>query len=128
MTFEELGAQIGRLVDEKNRSYGNAFAHSGKVLELMFPNGIPNEKVGDALFITRVLDKLFRIATAPDAFNEDPYADIAGYALLKAREVAERMLARNASSSSSRGIQALTYHSYSDETGEWTEHETRTVP
>jgi hypothetical protein len=35
------------------------------------------------LTVVRILDKLFRIANSKDAFNEDPWFDIAGYAILK---------------------------------------------
>jgi len=34
------------------------------------------------LAITRVLDKLFRLATRKDAFGESPWNDICGYAIL----------------------------------------------
>jgi hypothetical protein len=34
------------------------------------------------LAVTRVIDKLFRVATKKDAFGESPWRDIAGYALL----------------------------------------------
>lgn len=32
--------------------------------------------------VVRVVDKLFRIANHKDAFGENPWADIAGYAVL----------------------------------------------
>jgi hypothetical protein len=38
--------------------------------------------VGTLLAVTRIIDKLFRIATDEKAFSEDPWADIAGYAIL----------------------------------------------
>ena len=34
------------------------------------------------LAITRVVDKLFRIANKKDAFGENPWQDIAGYGIL----------------------------------------------
>jgi hypothetical protein len=40
--------------------------------------------MGDALGIVRVLDKLFRIATRKNAFNESPWDDVAGYGLILA--------------------------------------------
>jgi hypothetical protein len=39
------------------------------------------------LALIRIIDKLFRIATSKDSFKEDPYADIAGYCILKVNEV-----------------------------------------
>lgn len=81
-TFIEIGTNIGALVEKKNKAYGNAFAESCKILEVLFPNGVPVEKYTDLLTITRILDKLFRIATDKDALGESPFGDIAGYAIL----------------------------------------------
>jgi len=80
--YEELGKQIGALVDEKNKAYGDSFGQVGKFLEILYPNGIPVSAYTDALCIVRIFDKLKRIATNKDAFGESPYRDIAGYALL----------------------------------------------
>jgi hypothetical protein len=80
--FENVGRELGALCAEKNRCYGDSFAKTGEFLKLLFPDGIPVEKFQDALATVRVYDKLMRIATAKDAFDEDPWADIAGYAIL----------------------------------------------
>lgn len=80
--YEQLGQQVGQLVDEKNAAYGSSFAESHKILSVLYPNGISPEQYTDALAIIRVIDKLFRIATSKDAFGETPWADIAGYAIL----------------------------------------------
>lgn len=82
--YEKLGAEIGRLVEQKQAAYGDAFGKSGEVLRILYPTGIPPEKLDDAAAIIRVLDKLFRIATDRDALGESPWRDIAGYALLGA--------------------------------------------
>ena len=82
MSYEELGQEIGRLVQEKQNSYGDSFGRSGQCLREMFPNGIQPEQYDDLLTIARILDKLFRLANKPDAFGESPYGDILGYALL----------------------------------------------
>lgn len=81
-TFEARGRRIGRLVDEKNKAYGDSFAKSGQVLALMYPDGIAPDQYRDALAIVRIIDKLFRIATSKDAFGEDPFQDIAGYGIV----------------------------------------------
>lgn len=81
-TYASIGAEIGRLVTEKQDAYGDAFGKAGQVLRIMYPDGISHEQMDDALTITRILDKLFRIATDKDAFGESPYRDIAGYCLL----------------------------------------------
>ena len=86
-TFANLGAEIGALVDEKQRAYGDSFGKSGDVLRILYPDGIRLEQLDDALAITRITDKLFRIATDRDALGESPWRDIAGYALLATRRV-----------------------------------------
>lgn len=80
--FVELGKKIGTLVTEKNIVYGDSFSKSGEILKILFSDGIKPEQYMDALAITRIIDKLFRIATSKDALGENPYQDIAGYALL----------------------------------------------
>jgi hypothetical protein len=82
ITYKSIGSDIGSLVEEKQKAYGDSFSKSGKVMEILFPDGVPPEQMGDALTIVRVIDKLFRIATDKDAFGEDPWRDIAGYAIL----------------------------------------------
>lgn len=81
-TYEEIAAEIGKLVQEKNEAYGDSFSRSGEILAVLYPNGIQPHQYRDALAITRVLDKLFRLANRKDAFNENPWQDIVGYALL----------------------------------------------
>ena len=80
--FEEIGAQIGRLVDDKHRNYGQSFEKTGDVLRLLYPISIQPSQYGDVLAVARILDKLFRQATSSRAYNEDPWMDIAGYAIL----------------------------------------------
>ena len=54
--FSGLGAEVGDLVHDK--------------------------QYDDLLTIARILDKLFRLANDPTAFDENPYKDIVGYAIL----------------------------------------------
>lgn len=80
--FVKIGMSIGSLVKEKNAAYGDAFAQSGKILRVLYPDGVKPEQFEDMLGICRVLDKLFRIAWAKDAFGESPWQDVAGYGIL----------------------------------------------
>ena len=80
--FTEIGLRIGRLVDQKNRAYGDSFAKAGEFLQLLYPNGIQPNQYGDALALVRIFDKQMRIATDADAFGESPYGDIVGYGIL----------------------------------------------
>ncbi len=89
--YTELANEIGNLVDEKNKAYGNSFNEVGEFLKILYPNGIPVESYTDALCIVRIFDKLKRIATNKDAFGESPYRDIAGYALLGAQKDLEKI-------------------------------------
>ena len=84
MTYEELGQEIGKLVDTKNAAYGSSFDRSGEILAILYPNGVTPKQYVDVLATARILDKLFRIASNPDAFGESPYADLAGYGILGA--------------------------------------------
>lgn len=81
-SLSALGAQIGNLLEEKNKAYGSAFDKAGEFLKLLYPNGIVPEQYGDALALVRIFDKQMRIATSKDAFSEEPYKDIAGYGIL----------------------------------------------
>ena len=80
--FSELGGTVGELVHDKQLAYGDSFGRSGECLRQMFPKGIDINQYDDLLTIARILDKLFRLANDPRAFNENPYQDIVGYALL----------------------------------------------
>ena len=86
--FENIGKEIGILVKEKNEAYGSSFEKSEVVLRQLYPHGINPEQYGDLLAITRVIDKLFRVAKEKEAFGESPWEDICGYSILQiAKEV-----------------------------------------
>ncbi len=80
--YAALGQKIGELVQSKQRVYGDSFGKAGDILSILYPNGVGVDQYDDMLAITRVIDKLFRIATDRDALGESPWGDIAGYALL----------------------------------------------
>lgn len=75
--------EIGHMVADKQIAYGDSFGQSHKVAEVLYPNGVSKEQMKDFLTVIRVIDKLFRIANKKEAFNENPWQDIAGYALLE---------------------------------------------
>jgi hypothetical protein len=87
--YEQRGADIGALVDRKNAAYGDSFRKSGDIVRALYPQGIKPEQYDYALVMVRIIDKLFRIATAKDAFGENPFQDIAGYALLMSQPLKE---------------------------------------
>lgn len=81
-TYQKNAKEIADLVTEKNKAYGDSFNASGIILKILYPNGVKSEDYKTLLAITRVIDKLFRIATDEGAFREEPWKDICGYALL----------------------------------------------
>jgi hypothetical protein len=86
MIYEEIGRVIGALVDEKNKAYGSSFQHAGEIIKILYPHGIQPAQYQDMLYMVRVIDKLFRIATSKDAFGENPACDIAGYSILMSKD------------------------------------------
>lgn len=80
--YHDAAKEVADLVTTKNEKYGDSFNKAGAVMRQLYPDGVTPAQLDDALVIVRILDKLFRIATAKDAFGENPYADICGYALL----------------------------------------------
>lgn len=80
--FEEIGLSVGKLVQTKNDAYGDSFSKAEDVLRILYPDGVDTKQYKDFLTVVRIIDKLFRIATYKDAFGEDPWEDICGYAIL----------------------------------------------
>ena len=80
--YEQLGAEIGKMVDEKQAAYGDSFGKAPEILRIYYPDGVKPEQYEDFLAIVRDIDKSMRIATDKDAFGESPWRDKAGYALL----------------------------------------------
>lgn len=82
--FNQVAAEIGALVTEKNAAYGDSFAKCGQFLRMLYPCGLSPAQYDDALAMVRIFDKQMRIATRKDAFGESPYREIAGYGILGA--------------------------------------------
>lgn len=80
--YFKAAIDIAELVRDKQAAYGDSFGRSGKILEVLYPNGIPVHQLNDALTVVRVVDKLFRVANQKEAFGESPWSDIVGYGLL----------------------------------------------
>ena len=80
--YEERGREIGRTVDEKNQAYGNSFHEAHRIVEVLWPEGIPVSAYPLVMAFTRIVDKMFRLVHQPEAFGENPALDLAGYGLL----------------------------------------------
>ena len=89
--YSQRGKEIGELVERKNKAYGDSFAKSGDILRILYPNGIKPDQYDDVLAITRIIDKLFRIATDRDGLDESPWEDIAGYSILRDAQLRGRV-------------------------------------
>jgi hypothetical protein len=80
--YKRIAMAVANLVAEKQEAYGDSFGRSKHLISVLYPDGIRSDQYDDALAIIRVIDKLFRIANKKDAFREDPWKDIMGYAML----------------------------------------------
>lgn len=85
MEFEDRGKKLGQLVDKKQAQYGDAITASEQIMNILFPEGIPKEKVKLSLLIVRIVDKLCRLSRGNGKGDEDAFGDIAGYGLLGQR-------------------------------------------
>ncbi|VVB50701.1 Uncharacterised protein [uncultured archaeon] len=82
--YAKLGESIGKLVEEKQKAYGDSFSKAPAIMAVLYPNGISPDMMGSALTVVRVIDKLNRISTNKvDLLGENPWGDIAGYSLLE---------------------------------------------
>lgn len=79
--YEDTAKAIGNLVAEKQLQYGDSFGNAGKILKVLYPNGISIDQMEDALVVVRIVDKLFRVANN-NMGEEDAFQDITGYGLL----------------------------------------------
>lgn len=89
--YEDRATEIGKLVDRKQKAYGNSFGRSSGFLKELYPEGISPNQYDDFLFAARIFDKLCRIANDKDAMGESPFVDICGYALLGCVKDEERI-------------------------------------
>jgi hypothetical protein len=80
-SFKIAATRITDLVEKKNESYGDSITSSEELMKILYPNGISHKQYKDSLLVVRILDKLKRIATNNDSFNENPWDDIAGYGI-----------------------------------------------
>lgn len=84
--FAAAGLKLGELLAKKNQAYGNSFEKCEAFLRILYPQGVPVEAYQNVMTLSRMFDKMMRIATDQDAFGEDPYNDIAGYAILMSEQ------------------------------------------
>jgi hypothetical protein len=85
--FHKIASDLATLLEQKNLAYGDAFAKTTQILELLYPKGINVSQYKDIHVIVRMLDKISRIAKDNDPMGESPYQDLAGYCLLALKQM-----------------------------------------
>lgn len=92
--YEAIGKNLGSLLNQKQAAYGDAFGRMEDIIKVFYPNGIQTHQYKNLLTLVRILDKMFRVANLPqngkDLMNEDPWKDIAGYAMLALSEINDK--------------------------------------
>jgi len=79
--YKKIALEVAELVTSKQKQYGDSFGHSDEILRVLYPNGVKPDQFCNFLAITRVIDKLFRIANG-DLGGESAWFDINGYSLI----------------------------------------------
>ena len=86
MNYDEITDEaklIADTVTTKNFMYGNAVQKTADIMRVLYPNGYYGEDYKNILLITRICDKLARIANkSSNEAVKDAYRDIAGYGIL----------------------------------------------
>lgn len=78
---------VGKLLNQKREAYGGRHTDTGRIMEALFPDGVPKETVHLVPVVSRILDKLMRLCKGnEELFKESPWLDIAGYAILMLAE------------------------------------------
>ena len=90
--FLDIATELAILLKSKNEQYGSAYASAPEILKILYPDGVMPEDYSSLLYVTRVLDKLQRIATNNANDLEDPFKDIAGYSILYLEKQDQRKL------------------------------------
>lgn len=85
-SFDFKLQEISSLLDSKNQQYGSAYLKVPEIMKILYPDGIPTNQYSNVLTLIRMLDKICRIAHDNGNDPEDPWMDLAGYALLKLKD------------------------------------------
>lgn len=82
-----LASEVGNTLQRKNIQYGDSFQKTPKILEILYPDGVKPNQYRNLLTLVRMLDKINRISASGQGGkhirdDEDPWTDLAGYAIL----------------------------------------------
>lgn len=81
--YIKKAVELGKLVETKQEQYGDSWGKAGRILEILYPDGVRPDQYHTFLGIVRVLDKICRLA-AGNKGDENAWEDLAGYGLLGA--------------------------------------------
>jgi hypothetical protein len=97
--FEELGLSIGKLVDQKQRAYGDSVTKCYEIMKVLLQDyknedntyTIPESLLPQMLLEVRKIDKMNRRFSNPDGdlMGENPFQDDVGYSMLGVRLIEE---------------------------------------
>ncbi len=75
--------EAAKVFEEKNAEYGNSYQEHGKIMEVLFPDGVelmtPEDQNRFAIFTTMV-SKMYRYAANWEEGHDDSLLDISVYA------------------------------------------------
>lgn len=84
--YEQIAINIAAMLRDKQSLYGDAYPKVEACLQILYPNGIQTSQYGDIVYVTRIIEKLSRIAnrnkTNKLLEKESPFRDIVGTAFL----------------------------------------------
>lgn len=94
--FEKLGLSIGKLVDQKQKAYGDSVSKCYEIMKVLLKDyhdeenhtyTIPESLLPQMLLDIRKIDKMNRRFTNPDGdlMGENPFQDDVGYSMLGVR-------------------------------------------
>jgi len=80
----EIIESVLKEIEYKEIKYGKVDSKIGKILEILYPNGINKDKIGESMFVIHVLEKICRIINEFNNSNEvtESYKDLIGYGIL----------------------------------------------
>lgn len=88
--FVNIATKVAKLVEEKQKQYGNAVGAAGAILKELYPDGVKPEQYGNLALIIRMLDKISRITKGNGEGDEDAWTDLIGYSILGKANVQNR--------------------------------------
>lgn len=82
--FVKACSVIAEMLTEKRKAYGDNLSDTQRILQVLYPEGIPTSAYAEILVMVRIFDKFKRRANfhrnpEPWTDDENPWMDVAGY-------------------------------------------------